>query len=278
MADVNEFAGVVALAIKAAMAPVLERVALMEAQVTSLAAFDQSVTALRERVVVVETKAALPVPVLEAKSLELPPEILRRVEMLEQRPLPSEMLPPVDLTPLQDRLGKLETKAAERPEFVITPSQFAAAMDKTERITSELTKDLGALRERVAVVEVRQPVAGPAGPPGTNGRDGVDGLGFDDITAVQDADRHLTIKAVRGDRVKSLGTMNIPAAIYRDVWMDGVSYDHGDMVTWAGSTWHCNESTTSKPGESKAWTLMVKRGRDGKDGKDAVTLPVVTVK
>ena len=53
------------------------------------------------------------------------------------------------------------------------------------------------------------------------------------------------------------------------------------MATWGGSTFHCNETTTSKPGESKAWTLMVKRGRDGKDGRDlspaATALPVVTV-
>jgi len=51
---------------------------------------------------------------------------------------------------------------------------------------------------------------------------------------------------------------------------DGKSYDPGDLVTWAGSTWHCDEATTSKPGEyagAKNWTLMVKRGRDGKDAK-----------
>jgi hypothetical protein len=27
----------------------------------------------------------------------------------------------------------------------------------------------------------------------------------------------------------------------------------------------------------KAWTLIVKRGRDGKDGRDAVTTPVVAI-
>ena len=46
------------------------------------------------------------------------------------------------------------------------------------------------------------------------------------------------------------------------------------LVTWAGSAWHCNETTTTKPGDgAKAWTLMVKRGRDGKDGKDGASGP-----
>jgi hypothetical protein len=50
------------------------------------------------------------------------------------------------------------------------------------------------------------------------------------------------------------------------------------MVTSGGSCWHCNEPTTTKPGEgSKAWRLMVKRGRDGKDGLNAPTVPVVKI-
>jgi hypothetical protein len=65
---------------------------------------------------------------------------------------------------------------------------------------------------------------------------------------------------------------------FEGVYQDGKSYEFGHLVTWAGSSWHCNEPTTTKPGDgSKAWTLMVKRGRDGKDGRDAVTVPVVSV-
>jgi integrin beta 3 len=58
------------------------------------------------------------------------------------------------------------------------------------------------------------------------------------------------------------------AIIYRQVWREG-EYLPGDIVTWSGSTWHCQEQTTDKPGISAAWKLMVKRGNDGKDGKDA---------
>lgn len=53
---------------------------------------------------------------------------------------------------------------------------------------------------------------------------------------------------------------------YRGVHEPNVAYDTGDTVTHGGSLWHCNALTKERPGEgSKAWTLAVKRGRDGKD-------------
>jgi hypothetical protein len=133
------------------------------------------------------------------------------------------------------------------------------------------TKDVGPLRERVAVVETRAPVPGPPGPAG---RDGVDGIGFDDLGVTQRDDRSFTITAARGDVVKEIGTASFALDIYRGVWLEGRAYDPGDGVTWAGSEWHCHTATTTKPGDgSKAWTLKVKRGRDGKDGKDGPAGP-----
>jgi len=61
-----------------------------------------------------------------------------------------------------------------------------------------------------------------------------------------------------------------PAAIglrYRKTWQPETAYAAGDVVTCAGSGWVCEADTTAKPGESKDWTLFVKRGRDGKDAK-----------
>ncbi len=53
---------------------------------------------------------------------------------------------------------------------------------------------------------------------------------------------------------------------YRGVHEPSLAYDTGDTVTHGGSLWHCNSLTKERPGEgSKAWTLAVKRGRDGKD-------------
>lgn len=93
--------------------------------------------------------------------------------------------------------------------------------------------NLDALRERVATLEARPVVPGPPGEPGPPGKDGQDGT---------------------------------PGLSFEGVYQDGKNYELGHLVTWAGSSWHCNEPTTSKPGDgSKAWTLMVKRGRDGRD-------------
>jgi hypothetical protein len=98
-----------------------------------------------------------------------------------------------------------------------------------------ITKEFGQLRERVALVEVRPVQPGPPGDPGPPGKDGTDGK---------------------------------PGLTYCGVYVEGKQYERGDLATWAGATWHCNEPTETKPGDgSKAWTLMVKRGRDGKDGK-----------
>jgi hypothetical protein len=327
MADVNEFAGVVALAIKAAMAPVYERVALMEAKISTLASRDQLVSELRERVVVAETKATLLVrpetgldaflirmaaietqlaaerdtdplerrlEVLERRPVPTPEEIVavrervtavetkasqsspdvtervtalesktsgpstltlesvqievdRRLTALEQRPAPLPVTD--DINALRDRIVAVETKAGVFESQLAAPDPLSAAVEKTDRAIAELSKDLGGMRERIAVVEVRPPVPGPKGEPGPPGKDGVDG---------KDGSAGLS---------------------YEGVYQEGQAYEKGMLVTWAGSSFHCNETTTSKPGESKAWTLMVKRGRDGKDFRDAAAgpPPVVTV-
>lgn len=120
---------------------------------------------------------------------------------------------------------------------------------------------------------------GPIGPAGLNGKDGADGLGWDDLVVEQIDERTAVVKCQRGLQVKEVGRMTFPVEIYRGVYLDGKTYERGDGVTWAGSEWHCNEATSTRPGDgSKAWTLKVKRGRDGKDGKDASSLPVVSIK
>ncbi|MGF6839896.1 hypothetical protein QF001_003763 [Paraburkholderia youngii] len=60
----------------------------------------------------------------------------------------------------------------------------------------------------------------------------------------------------------------IPVIIYRNVYdaTRETPYEPGDVVTWAGSAWHCNTITREQPGINGDWRLIVKRGRDGKDG------------
>lgn len=119
---------------------------------------------------------------------------------------------------------------------------------------------------------------GEKGLDGVNGKDGADGLGFDDFEELYDGERTFTHRWTRGERVKEF-VFKVSMDLYRGVYAEGKTYERGDGVTWGGSEWYCHETTTAKPGDgSKSWTLKVKRGRDGKDGRDASSLPVVKVR
>lgn len=112
-------------------------------------------------------------------------------------------------------------------------------------------------------------VKGLNGSDGQNGKDGQrgsDGLSLKDFSAaVLDDGRTIVLKLQDAEREESV-ELTVPAMIYRGVFSADKGYEPGDVVTWGGSTWHCNASTSEKPETTKSWTLMVKRGRDGKDG------------
>lgn len=129
--------------------------------------------------------------------------------------------------PTLTRLAALESQLLRLAEL----HDRLLSLERRDGMPKELTD----LRERVAVLEVTRLQPGPAGPAGADGRDGKDGT---------------------------------PGLRYAGVYAEGASYALGDLVTWAGTTWHCNAATTTRPGEgAAAWTLMVKRGRDGKDAR-----------
>jgi hypothetical protein len=113
------------------------------------------------------------------------------------------------------------------------------------------------------------PVVGKDGRDGERGEKGADGLGFDDLDIERPDERTVLIKFTKGDLTRSF-ELGLNHPVYAGVFKDGEAYVPGDVVTWAGSSWHCNEATSDKPGGgSKAWSLMTKRGSDGKDGKPA---------
>jgi hypothetical protein len=162
----------------------------------------------------------------------------------------------------------------------------------TEARLEEL-KVVGELRDRLLTMETKaaaldaRPVAvagppgppgdrGPEGPPGAPGRDGRDGLPG---VAGEKGLPGLDGKDGAPGRDGLPGKDGLAGLSYEGVYQDGKAYDVGQMVTSGGSAWHCNAPTLMKPGDgSKDWTLMVKRGRDGKDGRDlAPPLPVVKV-
>src|SRR5262245_10053169 len=116
------------------------------------------------------------------------------------------------LAPLQERLATLGEKLGA---------------------LAELPRELVAIRERVAVAEVRQLQAGPAGPPGR------DGFGFDDLAVEYDGERTLTLVFTKGGEVKRF-PLALPFLKYQGVHQDGKLYAPGDVVTSGGAAWHCN--------------------------------------
>ncbi len=100
---------------------------------------------------------------------------------------------------------------------------------------------------------------------GTDGQPGRDGLGFDDLNVEQVGERTVRFLLTRGaDQAEFDVTLPVP--IYRGVFKDGDDYATGDLTTWAGSLWHCNEPKGLKPGAPESgWQLAAKAGRPGKD-------------
>ena len=54
---------------------------------------------------------------------------------------------------------------------------------------------------------------------------------------------------------------------YLGVWSEHQQYVPGNFCTDKGSVWHCNQMTRERPGDGSSWTLAVKKGQDGKDGR-----------
>jgi hypothetical protein len=57
-----------------------------------------------------------------------------------------------------------------------------------------------------------------------------------------------------------------PSMKYAGTWNAECLYGEGVFVTDGGSMWHSNRANVGlRPGQADDWTLVVKRGRDGKD-------------
>jgi hypothetical protein len=101
-----------------------------------------------------------------------------------------------------------------------------------------------------------------------DGKDGAPGLGFDDLTAVFDDEQGFVLRFQRGDQVKDF-PIRAPFDTGR-AWEAGRSYVKGAGVRCDGGFWLAKrENVNQKPGQSDAWVLSAKRGKDGKDGKDS---------
>jgi hypothetical protein len=116
---------------------------------------------------------------------------------------------------------------------------------------------------------------GESGRDGRNGRDGVDGKDGKDGIASRDEILAEIAKAVAAavptavEGHVSAELEKRPDLRYCGVWKDGGDYRAGNLATYAGSLWHCNQSgAAARPGDgSEEWTLVAKKGRDGRDAK-----------
>lgn len=154
----------------------------------------------------------------------------------------------------------LAIKAAIAP----VQAESAALAARLQAMAAQVN-EIGTLRERVAVTEVK---AMQPGPPGPAGKDGTDGFTADELQAIQDPadDRLITLQFKRGDQLKTVGTLRLQTPRYCGLYEDGKGYVPGDQVTHKGCQWHCHTATSARPGEgASGWTLQVKCGRDGKD-------------
>ena len=108
---------------------------------------------------------------------------------------------------------------------------------------------------------------------GRDGRDGKDGIASRDelLAEVAKAVGESVPEVVERHVTESFAAL--PVLRYRDIYKAGEEYRPGDVVTWGGSAWHCNQATTEKPDDgvkSGAWTLMVKKGARGRDASPTV--------
>ena len=90
----------------------------------------------------------------------------------------------------------------------------------------------------------------------------VEGVRGVDVEQVDERNIVNVVNMASGKQYKT--PITLPTMIYRNVWKEG-HYQKGDVVTWGGCIWHCDQDTDTKPSESaEHWTLAVKKGRDGK--------------
>ena len=110
---------------------------------------------------------------------------------------------------------------------------------------------------------------GKDGAPGLKGEPGMDGVGFEALEFQQIDQRNfrLVIGNTDGSKLKTFN-FTLPGQIQRGMWNDETEYDPGDCVTLNGSQWCARVANkASRPEtDNEQWYLTVKRGRDGNRG------------
>lgn len=119
------------------------------------------------------------------------------------------------------------------------------------------------------------PISGRDGVDGKDGRDGKDGESLAIVAREYDANAHEIVERyISGGEVKEL---RYPAGgiVHRGYWGEGKSARAGDAYTHNGCLWIAQRATESEPTPANdAWCIGARKGRDGKDYREAKNDPV----
>ncbi len=87
--------------------------------------------------------------------------------------------------------------------------------------------------------------------------------GVADLDMVRgEGSRSLLLRATSTDGICREFEVDVPTLIYRGTFEVAGEYEPGDLVTYRGSSWHCNSAVKGRvPGTSSDWTLMVKSAK-----------------
>lgn len=104
---------------------------------------------------------------------------------------------------------------------------------------------------------------------GQDGQKGADGADFSDATIDYDGERGLVIRSKGGAEI----VRRLPIPMDKGFWREGMACEKADLLTHGGNVWIALVDTSAKPClESKDWRLFVRKGRDGADGANGRNL------
>lgn len=260
MLDLDDIADVVASAVKASTAPLIDRLDAQAKLIGALEAREMPSAIKGEKgdpgeVDMDALRGIVDEMTQQAVSEQLP-EALKAIPV---PPAPEPIAP--DMEAIEASIRECIAKAvAELPAAKDGENGIGLAdalIDKDGNLvltmTDGRTKALGLV----------------VGKDGIDGKDGQAGAAFtlDDFDIIQEDERTFKFCFTHGGEMHSF-EFALPVPIFKGAFKEGHDYTRGDMVVWGGSLWHANEDTKAKPDSpDSGWIIAARKGRDGKDAK-----------
>jgi len=254
MFDPEKFGEAMGLAIREAVAPLVKRIAELEAQAKTPPDVSQEV----QRAVAAAV-SAIPAP---KDGKDAPPADSEAIA----KAVLAQIRVPVDGRPGEPGKDGADGKDGEPGQKGADGLGLAGAM---------IDRD-GALQITLTNGEVKS--LGPV--VGKDGRDGADGVSFEGFELEYVAETHeVCVKAVAAGRAKEI---RYPAGGIRPAgyWREGTKAQAGEAWVHDGSLWIATKATTAKPAPSgDEWIIAARKGRDGERGlKGSDATPIVPIK